>query len=306
MDHRPAAGSEASAEVSGSTIPAFSWQGYTALTLFGIHVALLFFPPLPPYWKGSLWSYLLGYSSVLFGALELARLAPLVARRWGELSVARRTLSSYGAAVAVVVLGWAVQLRAPQLFERFNREEGLWEPVTLFLYLGAVLVLVAAARATEEAGRAKHLRLVAGPYAFIGLEEVDYFGIIGGIIGRIDGVYAGSVHDLLRLWAEGLVPLPITVVIVVLIVACIGLLWRSEYLQPARLARSLSLRRLLWLFSGAGLVVLALAAEAHVFGLATAHPWPEEVLELGGGVLLATLALDLVGAAGSSRPDRPG
>lgn len=143
---------------------------------------------------------------------------------------------------------------------------------------------------------------MASLYAFVGLEEVDYFGVLGGIFGRIDGVYAGAVHDLVRLWAEGLVPLPITVVIVALLVAGAVLLWRSEYLQPARLARSLSLRRLLWLLSGAGLVVLALATEAHVFGLATAHPWPEEVLELGGGVLLATLALDLVGAAGSSRP----
>jgi len=32
------------------------------------------------------------------------------------------------------------------------------------------------------------------------LEECDYLGIFGGVIGRIHGVYVGSPHDLATLW----------------------------------------------------------------------------------------------------------
>lgn len=30
-----------------------SWRGRAALALFALHLVLLFLPPLPPYWKGS-------------------------------------------------------------------------------------------------------------------------------------------------------------------------------------------------------------------------------------------------------------
>lgn len=278
-----------------------SWRGRAAFAIFGIHAILLFFPPLPPDVKGSLWDYVLAYSAVLLGALELARWAPILAARWSRLSGTGRAGGVYGAAAMLLVLGWGMQDVLPGLFARFSREEGLWEPVNLLVYIGAALVLLAS---SGEGGRdrRKHLRLLGILYALLALEEVDYFGIFGGFIGRIDGVYVGFPHDLVRLWAEGLLPPGVAAALAVALLAVAAAAWRAGYFQPDRLVALLRPRTGRWLLPGALLVGFALAGEAHLFGLGLDRPMPEEVLELAGALFLGALALEV--AAGEPAANR--
>lgn len=271
-----------------------SWPGLTALGLFAVHVVLLFFPPLPPYLKGSLWSYLLAYSAVLLASVGLARRAPALVVRWERSGDRGRLLGTYGVAAAILGIGWSVQSALPELFGRLSREEGLWEPLSMFIYIGAALALLARARGEGVPRRndSRHLRLLGGLYALLALEEVDYFGIFGGLIGRIDGVYVGSPHDLVRLWAEGLLPPAWVAAFAGILLAAVLLAWHTGFLQPTRWARMLGPRHLRWLMPGVLLVALALAGEAQMWGLGVEVATLEEVLELAGAVFLGALALE--------------
>lgn len=60
---------------SASALLTPSWRGAAALGLLGINAVLQFFPPIPPLWKGSLWSYILAYAAGAAGVAEAARLA---------------------------------------------------------------------------------------------------------------------------------------------------------------------------------------------------------------------------------------
>lgn len=278
-----------------------SWRGRSALGLFGLHITLLFFPPVPPLLKGSLWSYVIAYLAVVFGALELRRWAvPLVAR-WAALTPGTRTALAAGAALWLVMLGLLVRGISPELFARWSREEGVWEPLTVLTYLAGGLVMLGAARLKQEAER-NHLRLIGAAFLLVAAEEMDYFGIFGGFIGRIDGVYVGSPHDLLRLWSQGLLGPLVAIALFATLLAAVGILWWRGYLQPVRLLRLLTSRVALWLLLGAVLIGLGAADDAGIWHLPIGQPTLEELLELTGALCVLAFGLEVAARAALSAP----
>lgn len=79
--------------------------GRVAAGLFGLHVALLFFPPIPPDVKGSLWSYIIAYLAVIFAALEFRGRGPALVRHWSRWSSSRRLTFGIGTAIAILAAG---------------------------------------------------------------------------------------------------------------------------------------------------------------------------------------------------------
>jgi hypothetical protein len=294
------------ASAGDPSAPALSWRGRGALLLFAVHVTLLFLPPIPPVSKGSIWSHLLAVAVVILGGLEVHRLGPRLVAWWAGRTAGTRASLVAGALAWLLVFGIGMRILAPGLFGRWSGEEGVWEPLSVLLYITAAVAVLAAARsvaALSAATRAapahpaarqegRHLRLVATGYVLLALEEVDYFGIIGGMVGRIDGVYAGSPHDLIRLWAQGALGVRATIVIIALGVALLGLLLASGYLQPRRIARMLLSPAALWLVPAAVLIGLAAVDDAGLWYLPGAGQSPEELLELGGALCLAAFGLE--------------
>lgn len=291
----------ASAERAGRGPERLTWRGRAALIVLAVHVALLFFPPVPPLRKGSVWSYVLGYSAVMLSVLEVSRASPWIGAWWRRVGTRRHLLYSYGAAATLLAAGSAMLVLTPELFGRFADEEGLWEPLTLFLYVGSAVLLLRAARGTREGEPAAPLWVAGVAYAVIAAEEVDYLGIFGGLIGRVQGVYVGTPHDLISLWAEGISPPAIVALVLLPLLVAAGFLWRRGYLRAEALRPVTRPLPLLWLVSAVALVAVALAEEAHVVNLVVAGSSPEELLEVGAAVLMAALALELASAAGPPR-----
>lgn len=275
------------------------WKGKTAIGLFAVHAVLLFLPPIPPDIKGSLWSYMLGYGAVILGAFEIAPRAGALARRWRASPPRRRVATGVGAAFGALFAGLALRLASPDVFVRWAREEGVFEPLTVFAYLLGGLALFCAASAVAGRER-RHLRFLGAGFFLLVLEEIDYLGIAGGTIGRVNGVYVGAPHDLINLTLEGLLTPGIAAVLVAAFATATAALWWTGYLQPVRLARTVLSPSGLWFAGGATLLVVAQAEDAgvfFVFGL----PRIEELLELTGAILLLAFALDVAGAAGEVR-----
>lgn len=275
---------------TGSKNRALRW----GLALLALHAILLLFPKIPPTYKRmSVVSYALSIAAVATSTVGFARAAPRITAWWR----ARRGPAWRATAVilAAGTLGVALAVRAawPETFFRLSLEDGLWETLTLLTYgFGFVLVWDSGARRPREDRRAR--RAVAAGFALLALEEVDYFGLFGGVIGRIDGVYAGSLHDVVRLVAEGVMG-PVAVgVFVVAIALVLVALWRAGWFAPRRTARLVAGPEIAW--AAAGLAILAVAAseEAHLFGWVAARPTPEEAIELAGGACLAVWSLELV------------
>jgi len=259
--------------------------------VYTIHLGLLFFPPLPPDVKGSLWDYVTGYLAVALGWVGVYHAGPWLTDPWRAHPWLRRIATLGGGAVLLLLLGLGLRALSPELFVRFSREEGAWEPMGLFLYGGtAILLFHAAKQALTEVDR-RFASLFAWGYALVAAEEVDYFGIFGGFIGRIDGVYTGSLHDLVQLGAEGLLSPLVGGVLAALALVAGGVLLRRGYLQPARLAGLVFSRSGLWLLAGATFVGAALLGEAQYIGLG--DPSAEELLELAGTLCLAAFGLDV-------------
>lgn len=278
-----------------------TWRGRGALALLALHLGLLFLPPLPPVSKGSLWHFLVAAAVVALGALEVARAAPRLAAWWGGLDRDRRLLLSYGAAAGTMAAGLALRLLSPEIFQRFSLEQGLWEPLTLFLYVCAAVLLLRSARAAEP-GSASHLAVAGTLFALVAAEEVDYLGVFAPLIGRVEGTYVGTPHDLARLWAEGITPPAIAAIVLLPALVASVVLWRRGHLRPARLRPLVRPPIVLRLASGAALVGMAMAEEAGLFGLTLGTPSPEELLECAGALLLAAAALELVSPNGRSAP----
>ncbi|MGH7545181.1 MAG: hypothetical protein ACREKI_03260 [Gemmatimonadota bacterium] len=264
--------------------------GRAALLLFGVHLVLLFFPPIPPIVKGSLWSYLAGYGAVVLGLVELARRGGAIRGAWSRTAVRRRWAIGGALVLSVLALTVALRAAAPGLFSRFSGEEGLWEPLTVFLYLGCAVLLFGAAREQDGPGR-KHWRLVGSAYALVGLEEIDYFGIFGGLIGRIEGIYVGSLHDFIHLAAEGRLSAPAWIAIGAVALALHAALWRTGYLQPRAIAAMAFSLDIVWAVFGLGFLAYAAVVEIPPFGWHGSGPTPEEALELAGAACLVLFAL---------------
>lgn len=299
------------ADVGTSAGPRLSAWGRAALVLLGVHVVLLFLPRIPPDVKGSLWNYLAGYGAALAGLVELSRQGPRLRSTWARVGRARRWAIGAGLVLVVLAATSALRAAAPDLFLRFSGEEGLWEPLTVFLYLGCATWLFGAARATPGADR-RHGQLVGGAYALLGLEEIDYFGIFGGLIGRVQGIYVGSLHDVVHLAGAGALG-PLAWGGIVAVVAAVALaLWRGGYLRPRALLSMTLSADALWAALGLGFLAYAAVVEVPVFGRRGGGATLEEALELAGAVCLVLFALLRSGtlsrstpAPSSSAPQRP-
>lgn len=263
-----------------------------ALVVTLVHVTLLFLPPLPPLHKGSLWSYLLGYTAVFLMARGVGVWETPVTSWWSARPAGSRWLRGMATLAAIGVTGMLFREAVPETFARFSREEGVWEPVTLLAYAGSALLLYRASRRTQEADR-RHLVLAAGGFALLVLEEIDYLGIFGGMIGRIDGIYVGSLHDLVGLGKAGLLP---SIVAAMIGAAALVVVWRlfsAGYVQPRRLLAGARSMQGVWLLTGGAFLILALVEEAGLFGVHFGPPSPEELLEMLGALCLAAFALQL-------------
>lgn len=262
------------------------------LALLGLHVALLLVPPVPPYWKGSLPSYILGYVAILLLFRAFATRREAATTRWASAGAARRQLLAAGALATVLAGAFALRALAPETFVRFSREEGLWEPLTLFCYLASALLLWPGAGSTGDRDRRPWV-LASAFFLLLVLEEIDWFGIFGGVIGRVEGIYAGSLHDIIRLVAEGVMPpLAMTIIAAGTLVVLL-LLLRSGYLAPRWIGDRLREPAFLWFVIGAGFLLAAAAEDALLFGGLAAEPSPEEALELAGALCLFVYAFEL-------------
>lgn len=261
--------------------------------LFALHVALLLaLPPIPPIHNGfSVPSYLLAYVAVILVVVGIGRGGPAaVEERAGRIGTAGWRVLALAVVLAIVAAALLLRELAPGTYFRFWREEGVFEPLTFLAYLGGGILLWRTAG--RLAGRGRPWRLAAAGFGLLALEEIDYLGIFGGMIGRIGGEYAGSLHDILRLAVLGLVG-GLAWGILAAIALGVGLaLWRTGYLDFGWLLGRARRPEALWVLLGAALLGVAAAEEAHLLGWVAAQPTPEEAVELGGGLSLALWAVE--------------
>lgn len=246
----------------------------------------------------------MGYSAVALLLRETWRHADSIRGWWAAKEPRRRRIVAALTTAGTLAGTLAMREWAPGPFGRLSRETGLWEPLSLLFYWGSALLVYRAIPREAEATTRRSWLVVAGGYAFLGFEEIDYFSIFGGLIGRIEGVYAGSLHDLIRLVAEGVLsPAGVAVAVAVLLLGGI-LLWRAGWLDPRFLARLVRGREFAWFGIGFALLWIAASEEAHLFGWVARPPTPEEAVEMVGALCLAIYALEL-SARWLPLPSRP-
>lgn len=283
-----------------------SWRGKAAGALVALNTVLLFFPPIPPVVKGSLWSYALKTLVVIFAALETWRMSGRVVAWWSGISRGVRWLVGVSMAAGLLAIALGIRQAAPELSVRFSAEVGLWETVSTACYAcGAILLWKVSIVVQEDLRR--HLRLVAAFFVVLLLEETDYAGVFGGLVGRVNGVYVGSLHDLLNLAVHGGLTPGVALSVGAAGVLAIGLLWRRGYARPHLMAETVLSGEGLWL--GTGLVLLALAGvgEAGLLGSLFEDPSPEEAIEMVGSIFLLGFALGVAGGGRDRRgPTLPG
>jgi hypothetical protein len=265
-----------------------------ALALLILLIGLMLAPRIPDRFGGNLWLGVAGYGAVALLLRETWREAGRIGAWWSGMGRGRR--SALGAAAVLVTLLGALAMRtwAPGPFGKFSRENGLWEPLSLLLYWGsAIVILRAVPNAGDRAAWRRPWLAVAGAYVFLGFEEIDWFSVFGALIGRIRGVYAGSLHDVIRLVAEGVLS-PVGLSVVVAALGVVGiLLWREGWIDPRLLGRLARGGELVWFVAGFACLWIAASEEAHLFGWFAREPTPEEAIELVGALCLGLYALEL-------------
>ncbi len=267
-------------------------------------MALALAPRIPDRYGGDLWLGLAGYSAVALLLRDTWRRAGSIRDWWSAKEPRRRTILAALAVVVTLAGTLAMREWAPGPFGRLSRETGLWEPISLLFYWGGALLVYRGIPGEGEVADRQSWLLVAGGYAFLGFEEIDYFSIFGGMTGRIDGVYAGSLHDLIRLVAEGVLsPAGLVLVVGVLLLAGV-LLWWTGWLDPPFLAGLVRRPEFAWFGVGFALLWVAASEEAHLFGWVARPPTPEEAVEMVGALCLAIYALEL-SARWRPLPSRP-
>lgn len=278
-----------------ATLRPLGRTGKAAVALFAVHILLLFATPLPPYVKGSLWSYVLGYIAVILVAMELRAQAPAMVRWCGRVTTPGVAALGAAAVAAVLVAGLTLRRQAPDLFALWSREEGVWEPLTVTMFLAAAFLLFQVAQVHQFEER-RHLKLFGALFVLLTLEEVDYLGIFGGMVGRVEGVYVGSPHDLIALAANDLLPIWAAAILAGFVGATAALLVRSGYLQPVPLARTILAFRGLWLITYVLIIGLAQVEDLSLVYL-LGEPRIEELLELTGAIVLLAFAVDVTADA---------
>lgn len=272
-----------------------------ALLLLGALTALLLVPDLPTWARFG--RYVLGYGATGLLAWETWKRAPELVTAWRAAGGVRRSLAS--AAVIALALAGMLALRAwvPGFYGKAAQEYGLWEPLSLLCYLGGGALLLRLTRPRSDLDR-RRWAAVIGLFAVLALEEIDYFGIFGAMIGRIDGVYSGSFHDVITLAArEVLGPAGLAALAVAALIG-LALLWRAGWLDPRFLLRLAFRPASLWAFAGLALLAVAAAEEAHLFGWYASDPTPEEAIELAGALCFAVYALELAACTVRETNDR--
>ena len=257
-----------------------------------VHTALLFLPPIPPVLSGSsVFGYAL--SLVVAGLLAgaIGGRSDRLAAWWRRAASARRR--ALAATVPLALLAGALVFRVLAMgrFARLQREEGLFEPLTLVCYIAAAVLLWRASAAAPAAER-RPWRLLAALYVFLALEELDYFSVFGGMIGRIRGEYAGSLHDVVRLTALGIMGPRAWAVLGGILAVALVVLWRTGFLRARWVLERLRDPRLAWALAGIAFLAAAAFEEAHLFGWTFTPPTPEEPIELTGAFYLAMYALE--------------
>lgn len=208
-------------------------------------------------------------------------------------------LLAFAAPLVAAFLLIALHTAAPAYVKSLAREYGLIEPFTFALYWLATWSTLSwmrwrRARDMEH----KPYQALTVVCAILLLEECDYLGIFGGIIGRIEGVYVGTLHDLVTLWYRtGANPLWAACAIVVIVAAGIWL-WRRGYGSRNFVRNEGWSMTSLPLIYGVALLVLAQLADIdrHIFDRAPALFCRvcEETLEMFFALsLVATLWLKI-------------
>ena len=267
-----------------------SWRGRAALAIFSLHVVLLFFPPIPPIVSGSLVSYVLSGLAVVLAGLEMRRMALSIAGAWGRISLTARWILGAASVSGMLTLALLIRAWNPALFARFSGEDGVWEPLTLSAYFCSFFLIWRTAN-LFQGGTRLHLRLIAGCYGILTLEEMDYASVFGGIIGRVDGVYVGALHDLINLTADG--HMSRLDMLVLAAVAVTVLLVLHRFGQVSRSLKTLWSLDSLWLVLGFGLLFAAAFEDTLRATSFFGTHLPEEAMEMAGGMCLGVFALQV-------------
>ena len=223
----------------------------------------------------------------LFGLLPVA---PRGLAAVAALSPGRRlALLGMAAVVPLAVLG-LIAIGWPAYARALTREWGLVEPAEATLYLAAAwIALRHAALLGPKAPDARCFRFVAFSCGVLALEEMDWFGLVGPIIGRIGApnVYLGSSHDLLKVawhyhWFA--IPLALSALLVLAVV------WYRGYITVGFVRREMFDPTSLPLYGALLGQVVAQMLDVDDTVLSTRHPffrYPlEEPIELLSELLL--------------------
>lgn len=205
------------------------------------------------------------------------------ARRGGVLAIA---------IVAPLVLLGLIGVTWPAYGRALTREWGLIEPMEAGLFLvSACIAGTHAALLGPRAADYRPYRLVSFVCVVLAVEEMDWFGILGPLIGRVGpaNVYIGSSHDLLKVaWHYHWFVLPLAVVALL----GLGLIWYRGYLTVGFIRREMLEPTTLLLYGAVAAQLLAQALDVDDTLLTTRHPlfrYPlEEPCELLSNMLLAS------------------
>ncbi len=137
------------------------------------------------------------------------------------------------AVLGLISMGWPAYARA------LTREWGLVEPAEATLYLTAAWIAWRhAVLLGPRAPDARCFRFVAFFCGVLALEEMDWLGVVGPLVGRIGAanVYLGSSHDLLKVawhyhWFA--IPLALSALLV------LGMVWYRGYLTVGFIRREM-------------------------------------------------------------------
>lgn len=203
---------------------------------------------------------------------------------------AGRRLAWIGAAALLPQLLFvAVTSRWPAYGWAITREWGLAEPLTVACYLATAWI--AAEIGHERERRAlehRPWRMVRVLCVLLALEEMDYFGIPGALIGQVGRVYLGSLHDLVNLAARYRVSvLPLAVAMLAVLAA----LLRARYLTWTFVREEAPSPSTVPVYVAVAAIAIAEVADVKgdmllAFGGIVRYPF-EEPMELLGSFLLA-------------------
>ena len=225
----------------------------------------------------------------LFGLLPAA---PRGLAAVSALSPARRlALLSLAAVVPLTVVG-LISMGWPAYARALTREWGLVEPAEASLYLTAAWIAWRhAALLGPRDQDARCFRFVSFFCVMLALEEMDWLGLVGPIVGRIGAanVHLGSPHDLIKVawhyhWFA--IPLALSALLV------LGVVWYRGYLTVGFIRREMFDPTTLPLYGALLGQVVAQMLDVDDTILSTRHPffrYPlEEPIELLAELLLVS------------------